>query len=380
MSAASPPLIAVILPPREGFGPRRARGIGLTVRHHALGVPRHRTVVFGGYQPGPVFPDVTFRRVIAPYFFSGAADVRHILGLLPPLRALRPDLIEVHAAPVVAWWLRRVFPAIPVVLILHDDPAGTPGIRSAKQRQRIHDQLARIVTVSGWVRDRWLEGVTEGDRPPLLVPPCVDLASLPVIDANTPVSGRRTRLILFAGRLVPEKGVDQFIAGCAGALPFLPGWRAEIIGGAEHAVKSLDTPYVRLLHARADPAGIALMGYRDHPDVMHAMARAAIVVIPCLEPEPSGRLALEAMANGAAVICTEAGGIKEVTGSAAMYVNPGDPVAIATAIRSLAGDLNGLTPWSAAGRERASLFDVKIIGRWLETVRERIIIEGPRNG
>ena len=109
--------------------------------------------------------------------------------------------------------------------------------------------------------------------------------------------------MLFVGRLIAEKGADQFVAACTTALASLPGWRAEIIGGAEHMVKSPETPFVRMLQATAEPAGISMMGYRDHPDVMAAMARAAIVVIPSRAPEPSGRMALEAMANGAAVIC-----------------------------------------------------------------------------
>jgi UDP-glucose:(glucosyl)LPS alpha-1,2-glucosyltransferase len=102
MSSALPPVIAVVLPPREGFGPRRARGIGLTVRHHSLSTSAHRTVVFGGRQAGPVFLDVTFRLVRPPFFIPGTIRTRYAIELRTALRLLKPALIEVHADPAIA--------------------------------------------------------------------------------------------------------------------------------------------------------------------------------------------------------------------------------------------------------------------------------------
>ena len=309
MSSGLPPFVAVVLPPREGFGPRRARGIGLTVRHHALATSSHRTVVFGGKQAGPVFLDVTFRLVKPPFFIPGT--IRRALrarAAAPRCGMLRPVLIEVHADPRIALWLQLAFPTVPVVLVAHDDPAANRLTRTPARRAGLYRRLAAIVTVSEWLRDRYLDGIDTTEWPPerslVVVPPCVDLAQLqPLVsgldNARIPQAKRRTRVMLFVGRLVPEKGADVFIAACTTALAALPGWRAEIIGGSEHTVKSPETPFVRLLQASAEPAGISMMGYRDHPDVLAAMARAAIVVIPTRAPDPSGRVALEAMANGA---------------------------------------------------------------------------------
>jgi glycosyltransferase involved in cell wall biosynthesis len=117
-----------------------------------------------------------------------------------------------------------------------------------------------------------------------------------------------------------------------------------------------------------------MMGYRDHPDVMAAMARAAIVVIPSLAPEPAGRTALEAMANGAAVICFPGGALEEICGEAAIYADPAD---LATAIRTLGGDPRRLGVLGEAGRQRAAQFDLSRIGRLVDTLRAQIIAEGP---
>jgi UDP-glucose:(glucosyl)LPS alpha-1,2-glucosyltransferase len=382
MSGAVPPTIAVVLPPREGFGPRRARGIGLTVRQHALATSGHRTVVFGGRQSGPVFLDVTFRLVRPPWFVPGPFRGRYALGLLYPLRMLRPVLIEVHADPLIALWLQRAFPTVPVVLVLHDEPGASRLTRTPTRRTLLFNRLSRIVTVSEWLRDRYLEGVATPARMPIVIPPSVDVACLPASVnglevTGVPVAKRRSRVVLYVGRLIPEKGADRFVTACTSALASLPGWRAEIIGASEHTVKSTETQFVSLLHATAEPAGIGMMGYRDHPDVMAAMARAAIVVIPGPSREPGGRVALEALANGAAVICSPDGALREVGGDAAIYVDTSQPAELAAAIRALGADPRRLATLSEAGRLRASQFDQPRIGRLVDAARARIIAEGP---
>jgi UDP-glucose:(glucosyl)LPS alpha-1,2-glucosyltransferase len=381
MSAAGPPTIAVILPPHEGFGPRRARGIGLTVRQHSLATTGHRTAVYGGRQSGPVFLDVTFRLVKPPLLAPVIGRARYTMGLLLQLRRLRPVLIEVHADPRIALWLQHVFPTVPVVLILHDVPGANRLTRLPAPRARLFSRLARVVMVSEWLRDRYLEGIAPPERMPVVVPPAVDLNSLPqsvngLESVGIAQAKRRTRVVLFVGRLIADKGVDQFIAACTTALPSLPGWRAEIIGAAEHTVKSPETTFVRMIRATAEPASISLMGYRDHPDVMAAMARAAIVVVPSRTPEPTGRVVLEAMGNGAAVICSPDGAFAEIGGDIVIYADPGRPDEIAAAIVALGGDPKRLAALGEAGRKRAAQFDQPKIGRLVDNLRAQIIAEG----
>ena len=382
MSSALPPVIAVVLPPREGFGPRRARGIGLTVRHHSLSTSAHRTVVFIGRQAGPVFLDVTFRLVRPPFFIPGTIRTRYAIRLRTALQLLKPALIEVHADPAIALRLQRMFPRIPVVLMLHDEPSANRLTRTPRRRAWLFRRLARVLTVSAWLRDLYLEGIEPPARPPVVVPPCVDLAALiPLVggmdSAALARAKRRTRLVLFVGRLTPEKGADQFVAACTTALASLPGWRAEIIGASEHIVKAPETEFVRLLEATAEPAGISMMGYRDHPDVLAAMARAAIVVIPSRTPDPSGRTALEAMAGGAVVICFRDGALPEICGEAAIYSDPAD---LANAIRALGADPPRLAALGEAGRRRAVQFDLPKIGRLMDTLRSQIIADWRQKG
>ena len=119
-----------------------------------------------------------------------------------------------------------------------------------------------------------------------------------------------------------------------------------------------------------------MMGYRDHPDVMAAMARAAIVVVPGSTPEPGGRVVLEAMANGAAVICARDGASAEIGGDAATYADPTQPAALTEAILTLGGDPRRLAVLGEAGRKRAARFDLQTIGRLVDSLRAEIIAEG----
>jgi UDP-glucose:(glucosyl)LPS alpha-1,2-glucosyltransferase len=382
MSAALPPSIAVVLPPHEEFGPRRARGIGLTVRQHTLASTAYRSVVYGSRQAGPVFLDVTFRLVKPPFYAPGPMRGRYALGLIRPLRALRPAMIEVHSDPLIALWLQRVFPSIPVVLFVHDGPHASRLSRTPKRRAVLFNRLGRIVAPSAWLRDQYLAGMAPPARPPLVVPPAVDVANLQPIGTGLdvvgiPVSKRRTRLILFVGRLIAENGADLFVTACGSALASLPGWRAEIIGASEHMVKAPETNFVKLLQASAEPASIAMMGYRDHPDVLAAMARSGIVVLPGRAPDPSGRVALEAMANGAAVICSATGAAVEIGGDSVICVDPDKPAELAEAIRALASEPRRLAALGEAGRARAYQFDLPKIGRLLDATRAKIIADGP---
>ena len=84
---------------------------------------------------------------------------------------------------------------------------------------------------------------------------------------------------------------------------------------------------------------------------------------------------------GAALVCTRRGGLPEVAGEAAVYVDPADPDGIAAAIVALAQDDARRAALAAAGRERARLFDLQAVGPVLDGFRVEAIerfLRGPR--
>ncbi|HEY1931708.1 MAG TPA: glycosyltransferase family 4 protein [Acetobacteraceae bacterium] len=331
--------------------------------------PGFRPLVIGGPQNAPTFPGVPFHPVHPAFWFPGNVNIRYGAALLWTLWRAKPALIEVHNRPELALWLARRLPHAHILLFLHNDPQGMRQATTAGGRARMLQRLTRVVVVSEYLRRRLLDGVPGPARSPVVLPNAIDLAALP---APQP----RERLILYAGRVVPEKGPDVFVAACLQAMPHLPGWRAEMIGADRFRVNSPDTEFTRIVRVATEGSGVRAIGYRDRAFVLDAMARAAIVVVPSRWQEPFGLVALEAMASGAALVCSPRGGLREVAGDAAVYVDPDDPAAVAAAIRSLVGDPARRAAMAEAGRARAQAFDAPLIAARLANLR-REVLSGP---
>ena len=359
-------LAAVVLPPNEGFSPESAGAIGLVVQRlgaqPALGFD---TAVLGAPRAFAPFAVPPFQPVQAPAWLPGSRTWRYGWAVARALRRLRPDVIEVHNRPGLALRLARAIPQAPVLLVLHNDPQGMRGMASPAARARLRS-LARVLTVSAWVRDRVMEGVPgTWPAPPVVLPNAIDPAGLPP-PVPPPL---RERSFLFAGRLVPEKGVACFLGACAEALPHLSGWRAEVIGARRLQPGGAPDSYTDAMHGLARRAGVEMAGYRPHAAVAEAMARAAVVVVPPTWPEPLGLTALEAMAGGGALICSGVGNLPDLVGGGAVLVPPGDTGALAAAMTALALDEPRRAALGAAGLARAAMFDIRHGAAALDEVR-----------
>ena len=344
------PSVAIVLPHRESFDPACAGAVAMVVQRIAAGQSRYGSVVVGPPHGGAGFPGIAFRPVRWLPWLPLTPTRRYALQVAARLAPLPPGLIEVHNKPDVADWLARLLPGRPVTLFLHNDPRSMRGAQTPGARLRLLRRLARVVTVSEFVRRCLLEGVDgELPRPPVVIHNSLDLTLMP-----PPVPpGERDRVILFAGRVVPQKGPDVFIKACAEILPRLVGWRAEIIGADGFSATKPDSRFVAGLRPAAAAAGVVLQGHKPHAEVLRAMARAAIVVVPSRWEEPFGMTALEAMASGAALAGSGRGGLGEVIGSAGLLIDPDDPASVGGALLRLAGDAGLRARLGAAGQERA---------------------------
>lgn len=355
---------AIVLPPREMFSAQGTGAIGLLVR---LLARMGNAVVYGMPTPAP-FDDVPFQPVPLRWLPVRQA-MRYAAGLASALRRAAPDIIEVHNRPDIALYLARRFPRTPVMLFLHNDPQGMRGARTRRQRALLVKRLAAVAPVSAYLQHRLLDG----DAPPDSVrvfPNFVDLAVMPPCSPEN--------LILFAGRVVADKGADSFVAACRLALPQLAGWRAEMIGADRFGPHSPETPFLQALRPQAALAHVAMLGWKPHADVLAAMARAAIVVVPSRWPEPFGLTALEAMACGAALICAPRGGLPEVMGQVAVPIDPDDPADIARTMISLAQQPGRRAAIVAGGLARAAEFSSEAAAIRLADLRGKAVAHWSR--
>jgi glycosyltransferase involved in cell wall biosynthesis len=142
------------------------------------------------------------------------------------------------------------------------------------------------------------------------------------------------RLVLLAGRLSRWKGQDLFID--AAALLGKERPLADVVFVLAGAAES--TRYLTELMTLAERAGLGdRLVFAGHcNDMPAAYATANVVVSASREPEPFGRVMIEAQAMGAIVVATDHGGAQETvrTGaeSTGFRVAPGDARALAQGI------------------------------------------------
>ncbi|GAN60846.1 hypothetical protein ACI01nite_12580 [Acetobacter cibinongensis] len=353
--------IATVLPPSEAFAEGEAGAIALLVQRMADGME----TVLGQAPQGQPFSGVRFvpvKPLLRPYSLSK----RYALAVAQRLKYIKPDLIEVHNRPDVALALHGLLPNVPVMLVLHNDPCSMRAARSAAEREKLGCAVA-VVAVSEWVRGRFVsQGVKACVR---VLPNSLDLSVLP------PRPAIREKTILFAGRIVADKGADAFVAACASVLPQNVGWRAEMIGADRFGPASPETPFLAALRPKAQAAGIIMRGYQPHASVLQAMARAAIVVVPSRWAEPFGMVALEAMACGAAVLVSAHGGLPDIVADAGSYCDPDTLENFVAALDRLVQDGSLRQQLGQQGMHRALAFDTATIRSKRLALHEDIVRE-----
>jgi glycosyltransferase involved in cell wall biosynthesis len=136
--------------------------------------------------------------------------------------------------------------------------------------------------------------------------------------------------IAFVGRLVAEKGPDDFMRACDALTADVP----------LNAVVAGEGPYLAPVSDWSQRHGYAALGRLGHDDVLELLAQADLLVIPSRTvpglAEQFGRVAVEAMSRGTPVVGYDCGGLVEVVGDAGRLVPEGDERALREAIRAVA--------------------------------------------
>jgi glycosyltransferase involved in cell wall biosynthesis len=211
--------------------------------------------------------------------------------------------------------------------------------------------VSRFITPSAFLRDA-LAGVIEPAR----------VRVVPNMLGHDPKVGVGRRSgVLFVGRLTEEKGVGELVPVARRLGPEAP---MLVVGDGPLAPRMADAPpWVMRVHAM------------PHADVLQAMRETSVVVVPSLWNEPFGRVALEAMACGAAVVASRCGGLPEVVGDAGILVEPGHRAALVNALHEAMERAPGLGALARRRYERVSAGGVSallaVYDEALEAARRR---------
>ncbi len=140
-------------------------------------------------------------------------------------------------------------------------------------------------------------------------------------------------LVVYAGRLVYEKGVQDLIAAVPRLRRRFPGLRVVIAGDGKYA-EQLTAEVARRRVGRS----VTFAGFLG-AELPALLAAADCAVVPS-RYEPFGMVALEAAAAGAPLAVSATGGLAEFVepGVTGVSFPPGDPAALADAVSTLLRD------------------------------------------
>ena len=172
----------------------------------------------------------------------------------------------------------------------------------------------------------------------------------------------------YVGRISPEKGVDVALR----ALAQLGGEGVEIEfeiagGGADEHLRELEALSASLGIA----ARVRFLGPLDTGELKDFYARIHALVVPSVWEEPAGLVLVEGALAGVPLVASRVGGIPEIVRDPeeALLCPPGDPAALAAALRRTLTDPEEASKRVGRARERAQGFR---IGPYLKAMDEFI--------
>jgi spore coat protein SA len=153
-------------------------------------------------------------------------------------------------------------------------------------------------------------------------------------------SNRRTRktpIVLFAGRLVEDKGVHVLLDAMKLLKQQNVKVRAQIVGSSSFG-SGKETEYIRRLKANC-PETVTFLEYRTGASLAELFREADIFCSPSICEEGFGLVNVEALASGLPVVSTDGGGVGEIfTAGGGILVERGSAVQLACALRQFAED------------------------------------------
>lgn len=311
---------------------------------------------------------ITIQRIFA------SSIVDYTRSVIRLLRTLDVDVIQVDNRPHSMATIKQAFPQTPVILYLHSLTFVQPGPRKLSSLKKA-DCIA--------VNSQSLKRRLSRRFPPVtkrlnVVPLGTDL------DRFRPVASNEERLhlrekfgiterftVLYAGRVIPGKGVDILIRAIALVQKQVP---VQLVIAGKGPPK-----YVRSLRKLTQKHNVhaAFLGQMNHEQIDQLYRSVDCLVCPSQNHEAFGLVNVEAMASGIPVIASDNGGIREIIHSGMngyLISEYKHPQQFASSLRQLATRPDLVQSMGRSGRETASShFSWSRTALYLEAAYTRLI-------
>jgi glycosyltransferase involved in cell wall biosynthesis len=174
--------------------------------------------------------------------------------------------------------------------------------------------------------------------------PCAGIDTLPT---HQPIQRNK---FAYLGRLVTEKGLSVLLE--ATRLLRAEGRDIEVVLIGDGP----DRPRLEKEIATMDLASsVRITGFLSGTDLDHVLRDVSAIVIPTTMEETAGLAAMEQMVRGRPVIASAIGGLGELVRDAGLLFPPGDPHALADAMKRILDEPGLAASLASAGRQRILL-------------------------
>ncbi len=271
------------------------------------------------------------------------------------------DIIILENRPGYALRVHAKYPNARIILHLHNDLLNINTLHSVK----IRSFLYKIITVSEFIKKRveTIKGMNS-------VEVCLNGINLDVFNNLKSKDFIRNELgfrnddfiVVFSGRIIPEKGVKEFIMAYS-YLSFLPNLKFLILGGAFFGNMNSQSEYERDLKNIVSVYGkdkIIFTGFLPYSKIPEFLKCSDVGIVPSVWDEPCSLTSIEGMAAGLPMIVTNSGGIPEFIDTKCAIIlkrNENLPYSIADAILYLYNHKNVMNSMSDHSILRSSMFN-----------------------
>jgi phosphatidylinositol alpha-mannosyltransferase len=278
------------------------------------------------------------------------------------------DVAHIHepVVPLLGWDALLSAGELPLVGTFHTysenlitNGAAAVVLGGRRRMNRLHVRIA-VSEAAAWTARRFYGGRYR------IIPNGVDLSDRP---ASTRESLTDPLRILFIGQAVERKGLPVLLRAFEALREHVPATLTLVGAGPEEVA-----------HMMLDDRGVRALGKVSEPRKREELARAHLLCAPSLHGESFGMVLTEALSAGTPVIASDIPGYRDVirAGTDGLLVAPGDPLALAEAIRRLALDEPTRRRMASSATERAERFAwPRVAGEVLESYEDALRVGDP---
>ena len=176
-------------------------------------------------------------------------------------------------------------------------------------------------------------------------------------------SSEEPPIVLFVGRIAPNKGIHDLVASMAVLREHLPDVRLRVVGTPTS--DKYDAALEKLANS-LDLAGVVTLTGWVSDDELEREYQRASVFCTLSDHEGFGVPILEAMAYGLPIVAYDNTAVGETVGDAGLLLSSKEPAVVASALDRVLSDTSLSGRLSRSGRQRSKLFSGERVAEALD--------------